>query len=1519
MAKIIKKFLKIVALVVGLFAFILITACIFLQNRKIQTLVAQVAAIELSEYLGSEVSIGGLDYRFFSHVVVNDLRIHDQHQHEMISLGNIDAHFDFWRFFKKEFIINRLDIDSAYIFLEYDTAGVANYQYMLPLFASEKKELDILLQLEDIYLHNSHFRFRDERHPCDTLSFLNPYDIDVSQIETHLSLRYFAKDSLAAFVHHLSGKEKSGLTIERLSTHVQANHSKATIAPITLQMAHSHIQTDSILLHYDEVKEKGIAHLYVQLPIEPSTIDLEDLCMIHPTLSSLNGAVRMQLSVSGKINHLQVNDIHIDYNQHPVLSGQVKLDGLPDLLATKVHAKIDELAVSPHILQDFLSDLQGKPYSLPQPIQAMGKIQYKGNISGVYNHLEAIGKLQTQLGALSLNMVLNAEDDFQSLRFNGNVRTNRFHIGNLLGDRSLGHIALDVSGEVQQDTLHPLHGTIKGDIDLLEFNRYAYTGIHADGYFTPKGFNGQLSIDDPNLSTDFKGLIDLTQSLPEYRFDLSLDKANLHALHFVDKYTDSDLQCKVNVNMKGNSLDNLNGYILLDSLTFRNADKVFTLNNINVSSTTTPTTTQVLVQSDLVKAHFTGAYKYSSLPITFQRLVAEQLPSLFSTSQKELIQESTTQNEIDFSIQLNDTYDLTQALELPVRVSDVSLIKGYISEKDNQYDLRVGIPKVLVGKLQINNISIQLNNQEGYPHLSAYLQQGKRKSKAITFNADVEARKDSVQASINWSNNDSIVNKGDINSLVIFNSLNDALTAQIQVAPSTFVLRDSLWHLSSGPIEWKTDTTLHIENFALSNSSQHIYINGVMGTDLSDSVKVDLKQIDLGYIINMIPTLGEVSFGGEATGQAYLYSVLHQPMFEADVFLKDGNINQAPVGDVYANAVWDKEFQEIDLTGVAIVGQDTVALVDGYIAPMRDSIELFYNAQGFSLGFINRYMSEFADQVSGKGYGKVRMYGTLKTPNDVHFEGSAFVEDGHMRVSILGTHFTFSDSIYLKEKAILLPQIPVKDAEGNNALLNGEVTHDGTFQDLHYQILITCEDLLAMNTLISDNDFFFGKVYATGNVLITGDEKESQINVNARTCPNTEFNISLASASVATDNSFVTFVSSQSTNQEEEEEEDTTAPSSSANVKLRLNIEATPEATLQVIIDPKTGDLLTGRGSGNLVVEYDSSSEDVRMMGTYTIESGSYQFTLQNVFRKDFKIAQGSSLTWAGDPLNAQVNIKALYSLTASLRDLMDQSEIEATTKRSSVPVNCLLYLTDQLTSPTIRFDIELPNSDEALKQQVRNIINTDEMMNRQILYLLVFNKFYTPEYLQTSMTNIGSNEAYSLLSSTVTGQINNWISKLTDDFSFGFNVRAHGEGETATQEYETEILYQPNNRLIVNGNFGYRNDNLATNKFIGDVDVEYLLTQNGKFRVKAYTHTVDKYSLKTAQTMQGVGLIYKEEFNNAQELLTSFKDLFKPKKKKTKKVKQSKKAKPETHVEQTDTIPTQPQDTLLIHTDTIP
>ena len=1473
-------------LIVIMLFFMLATTVIFLQNKKIQTLIAQVATIELSEYLQTDIHIGKLEYKFFNKLAISDLQIDDQHGHKMIAVNNIEAQFDLWGFFSKRFTIQQLELDSAYFFMETDTAGIQNIAFFQRLFNNPNAQFDALVEVKAVTISSSQLKIRDMRYPQAEPGMFSPHDIDIEQIEAIVAMQHLSPDSLNAQIDHLSFKERSGLQLIKMQSQLIANRKSAMFPQLGIKLPNSYLSLDTVTFAYDSITRNTVGDLAINIPLNQSNISLGDIAPLHPSLKNMNGTVTLQAHANGHLRNIKIDNIALDYNYQPVLRGHAQFNGLPDIEQTFIYAEISDLSFSKGTLQDFLSDMTNKPFTLPSTMDHLGKIKYKGNFSGFYNNMVAYGTLNTLLGNISMDLLLKASQDFSDFSFSGNIKTTKFKLGRLLGNNQIGNISFALSGVAQQDTLHPLHGKLSGSIRQIDLKGYTYNDIKANGHFNNKGFDGEFSIKDPNLMADFNGIIDLSQKVPIFHFNFDLNRFDPKALKLYDKYENANLQAQLSVNMTGSSLDNLNGEILLDSLLFTNGDKNLAINNFNVSSTTTDSTTKVLIQSDILKAHFSGNYLYSELPNTMLHIAYNYLPSLFTEKQVQELQSKARAESMEFSVYLYNTRSLSETLELPFSFNDISMIKGNFNNKGDDLVVRLGIPNATLGKTQLNNITLSLEGDKKDARLAFFMQQGEMHT--VSYMTHMTAQRDTLSTSINWSNSDSVKSQGNFNAMLTLQPGEKIPRAQLEILPTQITLTDSIWQLSSGPIVLLPDTTIQIEDFDFQSNTQLLHIDGRAGKTHNDSLSIQLKEIDLGYIINMLPDEMEVSFGGEATGVANIYSTLKQPVFNADILLKNGQINEAPVGDVHANALWDRENQEILIKGHSTQDNDTVAIVNGTISPQKDSLEFHYDARGFSLGLLNRYMNTFAENVTGNGYGKIRMYGRLSVKNDIHFEGQAYVKNGSMKISVLGTPFYFNDTVTLTRTAILLDSIDLTDAEGHPALLNGQVKHDGTFQDLTYRIRINCNNLLAMNTTMADNDFFFGKVYASGNVTISGNEYESSINVNARTEPNTIFNISLASAAVATDNSFITFLDPHKI----EVTEDKTAPQKPSNaeshVKLRLAIDVTPNATLQLIIDPKTGDVLTARGNGNMAINYDSNGDDVRLLGTYTIESGDYQFTLQNVFRKNFRIAQGSSITWTGDPFFATVDIKALYSLTASLRDLMDDVQIEATTQRTTVPVNCILNLTGQLTSPNIQFDIDLPNSDEALKQQVRNIINTEEMMNRQILYLLIFNKFYTPEYIRASNTNVSQNEAYSLLSSTVTGQINNWISKLTSDFSFGFNVRSYGEGETATQEYETEILYQPNNRLIVNGNFGYRNDNIATNKFIGDVDVEYVLTPNGKLRLKAYTHTVDKYSLKTAQTMQGVGLVYKEEFNSVGELLNDYwralQKAFTPKKKKKEK-----------------------------------
>jgi hypothetical protein len=402
---------------------------------------------------------------------------------------------------------------------------------------------------------------------------------------------------------------------------------------------------------------------------------------------------------------------------------------------------------------------------------------------------------------------------------------------------------------------------------------------------------------------------------------------------------------------------------------------------------------------------------------------------------------------------------------------------------------------------------------------------------------------------------------------------------------------------------------------------------------------------------------------------------------------------------------------------------DTIALAEGVFIPKTDSLDFVFNARKVNLEFLTPYFEEVVQNVKGFGSGKVRMFGPSKT---IGFEGKAFISKGQASLNMLKTTYFFNDSIRLTRKTIEFKNVKVYDAERNQATLNAMMKHNGIFKEMNYDVNIVGRNILAMNTQAADNDYFFGKAYVYGTVRIFGDEKEANIWVDAVSQPNTKCYIQMGGASKASDNSFINFVNKQSVSVIETKKSKT--PENSFNVKVNLQIEATPDAEMELIIDPKAGDLITGKGRGNLRVEFDTFS-DIKLYGTYTINTGYYLFTLQNVIRKEFKIDSGSTIAWTGDPFNAQVNIRALYPLTASLRDLLDDSQV-STLGRSSVPVNCVLKLTDNLMTPTIHFDIDLPSSDEVVKQRVRGIVNTEEMMNRQFCICWFSINFILPKAL---------------------------------------------------------------------------------------------------------------------------------------------------------------------------------------------
>ncbi len=325
---------------------------------------------------------------------------------------------------------------------------------------------------------------------------------------------------------------------------------------------------------------------------------------------------------------------------------------------------------------------------------------------------------------------------------------------------------------------------------------------------------------------------------------------------------------------------------------------------------------------------------------------------------------------------------------------------------------------------------------------------------------------------------------------------------------------------------------------------------------------------------------------------------------------------------------------------------------------------------------------------------------------------------------------------------------------------------------------------------------------------------------------------------------------------------------------MKFNIETTPEARFQLIYNSQIGDMIRAQGSGNLQINIDPQF-NIALYGAYQVEEGDYLFTLQNVINKKFEIERGGTINWNGDPYDADVNIKAIYRLRASLNELFANDEEEIYNQR--IPVLCEINLSDNLNNPTIGFGIDFPSSEDRIKDEVQQFFSTNEDMNKQILSLLVLGQFYTPDYLRGSYEASNPNLVGTTASELFSNQLSNWLSEISNNVDVGVNYRPGNQitDDEIQLALSTQIF---NDRVSINGNIGNNGTQVATannSEIVGDFDLNVKLTNNGKLQLKAYNHSNNNIIYETSPYTQGIGITYRENYDTFNELWEKFKRIF--------------------------------------------
>lgn len=1435
-------------------------------------------AEELSDLLNTRVTIGRINIGLLNRIIIDDVLLDDQDEQEMLKVTRLSAKFDIMPFFKGKISISSVQLFGFNINLQKKTPdSPPNFKFVLDAFASNdtvKKDNSLDLRINSILIRRGRMAYHVLSEE-ETPGKFNAKHIHLQNIIANISLKALSKDSINLGIKRLSLDEKvSGFSLKKMSLKLVANSRQTSIDNFAIELPETSLKLDTIHLIYDSLKafDRFTEQVRFSFRTLPSQITLKDISPFLPALSHFKEPISLDMEVKGTVNQLTCSHLEITAdNRQFRLKGDVALQDLSHPQDAYVFGTLSELTATTRGVGFLVRNLSHDYNGVPPVLERLGNVSFRGEVSGYFTDIVTYGQLHTDLGGVNMDLKLSSDKSKGLFAYSGAVKTTDYKLGKLLANEQLGEITfnLDVHGRHVTDRLPVVE--LKGLIASVDYSRYRYENITLDGEYKQGGFNGKVALDDPNGSIYLNGDVNVSSRIPTFNFQAIINKLRPHDLNLTSKYPDTEFSLKLRANFTGGSVDEMIGEINVDSLEFMSPEKQYFMNNMNIRASKQNYENQLRLTSEFLTASVEGKFQYHTLPASILNIMRKYVPSLILPPKKPI----ETHNNFQFDIHIYNTDILSTIFDIPLTVYTHSTLKGYFNDPLQRLRVEGYFPRLQYKNNFIESGMILCENPSDHIRARVRLTNLKKKG-AVNLSLDAQAKDDNISTTLNWGNSAAVTYSGQLAAVAKFlrtEGEKPLLKAMVEVKPTDIILNDTLWQIH--PSQVVVDSgKVDVNNFYFSHQDRYVRINGCLSDNPQDSVKVDLKDINMGYVFDIASISDDVNFEGDATGTAYASGVFKKPVMNTRLFIKNFSLNQGRLGDLNIYGEWDNENRGIRLDASIKDISTTPSRVTGIIHPLKpeSGLDLNIEANELNLKFLEHYMKSIANDIKGRATGKVHFYGKFKGLN---LDG-AVMTNASMNFDILNTHFAIKDTILLAPTGLTFNNIHISDMEGHSGRMNGYL-HFQHFKNLNYRFEIQANNMLVMNTKESTDMPFYGTVYGTGNALLTGNAIQGlDVNVAMTTNRNSIFTYINGSVASATSNQFIKFVDKtprrtiqdsiqiisyyeqlQQKRQEAEEEQKT-------DIRLNILVDATPDATMKIIMDPVAGDYISGKGTGNIRTEFYNKG-DVKMFGSYQINQGVYKFSLQEVIRKDFVIKNGSTITFNGAPLDANLDIQASYTVnSASLNDLIPE-ESSSIIQQPNVKVNCIMNLSGILVRPTIKLGIELPNERDEVQTLVRNYISTEEQMNMQILYLLGIGKFYTED----ARNNQNSNVMSSVLSSTLSGQLNNALSQVfeTNNWNIGTNLSTGDKGWT-DMEVEGILSGQLlNNRLLINGNFGYRDNPMANTNFVGDFEAEWLINRSGDIRLKAYNETNDRYYTKTNLTTQGVGIMYKKDFNKWSDL----------------------------------------------------
>lgn len=1345
-----------------------------------------------------------------------------------------------------------------------------------PVDTSAGEPVNWRVNATTIRIANTNFAFEDANQPRVAKGF-DYGNIGITGLEGELTDFSYSPDTIRGRVSGLKAEDHSGFVLNRLQADFVYTNQGAELDDLYAETPHTLIR-DYIRIRYPalETITEQLDKIELTADIKESHLGMEDVLHFVPDLDTMEvmkplwaHTFHVNTEIDGRLGDLQIPSLEITTLDKTRIVADATLKGLPDIDNFTIDLNLHELTTGKSDLDRLIAKSM-----LPDSINFPEDIQLAGTFNGGLNGFQTDMQLRTTMGNASVDADYRANGQTKDTTYNAQVSIQDIDIGRLMKmDSVLGKLSF--AAHAKGTGLDPATAIadIQGKLVRLEAMGYEYSDIGIAATAKSGDISATITSDDPNIQFNLDAHADMRGQYPKANINLMVDSINLKNLNLMND--EFRYHGRLVADLETADIDHLNGTIDIVNSSIAYNNERYTLDTVRLRAVAQDSSNLLQLRSEFLNAHMIGNYKLSELSTSLQDIVAvyyqpDSIAPVYNY----------TPQRFDFSAQFTRSRFIRGLVPDLTEMDDITL-DGSFNSEDKMLLVKAVAPHIVYAGTTVDHVGFDINTYDSTLYYNALINRiGVGNIELINTLLSGTVQHNQLDFGL-WIKDDADKERYHLGMALQV----DAGNFLFNLKEGGLMLNYDQWQVNpQNAISFGKDG-LRVHQFDLSNNGQEMTLQSQDST-LNAPLDLVFKNFRIETFSKMLES-DLLNMGGGINGTATVSRLESSPVFVSDITIDQFYFGTDTVGDI--NLKVNNERENVFAADVSITGNgNDVRLTGDFISPPNGASQLDFvlNINPLSMPTLEAFSLGYLRNTSGAINGKLDITGTTDQPR---INGALNFDKASLNVAMLNATFNVDgQSIHFNDNGLRFNRFQFKDNKGNTAVLNGTVSTK-TYTDYAFGLTLRADDFQVLNSTQQDNDMYYGTLFISTNLNITGDMESPTVQGTLRVEDKTDVTFVLPNddPGMVDRQGIVRFVDRGDTTRTNVfAGVDSLTHTELSGINLSVNIATDKDAAFTVVIDPGSQDALRIQGEAELNAGMNPSG-DIRLTGTYTVESGNYSFSFGPVKRL-FEFEKGSTLTWSGDPMDARLNITAVYKLKAPTLELV-QAQIgnqQSGLYKQRIPFDVKLQISEQLFQPQLKFDIDLDENNAVASQDVVSRVNTgltqlrenESEMNKQVFSLIVLGRFMAANPFE-SLSGGGGAEAIarSTVSSFLSSQLNRLAGDLIQGVEFDFNLQSEEDYSTGTGQNRTDLnvgvskmLFNDRMKVTVGSNFeleGNARPGEQTTNIAGDISVDYQLTEDGRYLVRAYRKNQYQVTLQGQFVETGLGFIMNIDYDEFKEI----------------------------------------------------